>query len=123
MKLLKTIRGFLREEEEPAAPPAPEEPEKLKKTCKKCGKTFSVDPAWGYIPTFCKDCKQQLAKEKETAQRAGALREIRRKCKACGKFFTFPSDTAHYPSYCPDCRKRHQAAMKEKYSRKKQKKE
>ncbi len=118
MKLLEKIRGFLREEE-PETVPQPQAPEKLKKTCKKCGKTFTVDPAWGYVPTFCKDGRQRRAKEKEMKQRAGALREIKRKCKACGKFFTFPSDTARYPSYCPDCRKRHQAAMKEKYSRKK----
>ena len=117
MKLFERIRGFLREDEpaEPAPPPAPVP---QKKTCKKCGKTFTVDPSWGYVPTFCKDCKQQLVKEKEREQRAGELREIKRKCKACGKFFTFPSDTARYPSYCPNCRKRHQAAMKEKYSRK-----
>ena len=85
MKLLEKIRGFLREEE-PEAPPAPAAPEKLKKTCKKCGKAFSVDPAWGYVPTFCKDCKQQLAKEKEIRQRSGALRDVKRKCKACGEF-------------------------------------
>lgn len=118
MKLLEKIRGFLREEEAPE-PPAPAEPQKIRKTCKKCGKAFTVDPSWGYVPTFCKDCKQELAKEKETRQRAGDLREIKRKCKACGKFFTFPSDTVPYPTYCPDCRKRHQAQMKEKYSRKK----
>ena len=118
MKLLKKIRGFLREEEAPE-PQAPAEPQKIKKACKKCGKTFTVDPAWGYVPTFCKDCKQELAKEKETRQRAGNLREIKRQCKACGKFFTFPSDTARYPTYCPDCRKRHQAEMKKKYSHKK----
>ena len=118
MKLLEKIRGFLREEEVPE-PHAPAEPQRINKTRKKCGKTFTVDPAWGYVPTFCKDCKQELAKEKETRQRAGNLRDIRRQCKACGKFFTFPSDTARYPTYCPDCRKRHQAKMKEKYSRKK----
>ena len=119
MKLLDKIRGFLRPEEETEPAPAPKAPEKLKKTCKKCGKTFTVDPAWGYVPTFCKDCKQQLAKEKEMKQRAGELRDIKRQCKACGKVFTFPSDTASYPVYCPDCRKRNQAAKKEKYSRKK----
>jgi predicted Zn-ribbon and HTH transcriptional regulator len=119
MKLLEKIRGFLRPEDEPEAPPPAPMPVKLKKTCKNCGKTFTVDPAWGFVPTFCKDCKQQMAKEKETRQRAGALREIKRKCKDCGKFFTFPSDTARYPVYCPDCRKRNQAAKKEKYSRKK----
>ena len=119
VKLLEKIRGFLREEPEtPPEAPAPAAPEKWKKTCKKCGKTFTVDPAWGYVPTFCKDCKQQLVKEKEMKQRAGAPREIKRQCKACGKFFTFPSDTARYPTYCPDCRKRRQAAMKDKYSRK-----
>ena len=120
MKLLEKIRGFLREEEPETPPPEKtEKPEKLKKVCKKCGRTFTVDPSWEYVPTFCRDCKQQLVKEKETKQRAGALHDVRRKCKACGKFFTFPSDAAHYPTYCPDCRKRHQAAMKEKYSRKK----
>ena len=118
MKLLEKIRGFLREEE-PEPPAAPEAPVPLKKACKKCGKTFTVDPSWDFVPTFCKDCKQQLAREKENSQRAGALRDIRRKCRECGKFFTFPSDTARYPSYCPNCRKRHQAAMKKKYSRKK----
>lgn len=118
MKLLDKIRGFLREDEPEAVMP-PQTPEKIKKTCKKCGKTFTVDPAWGYVPTFCKDCKQQMAKEKELRQQAGELKDIRRKCKACGKFFTFPSDTARYPTYCPDCRKRNQAAKKEKYSRKK----
>ena len=71
------------------------------------------------MPTFCKDCKQQLAKEKEMTQRAGELRDIKRQCKACGKFFTFSSDTARYPTYCPDCRKRRRTAQKEKYSRKK----
>lgn len=118
MKLLEKIRGFLREEE-PEEPAAPKEPEKIRKTCKQCGKEFTVDPAWGYVPTFCKDCKQRLAKEKEIRQRAGDLKEIKRKCKECGKFFTFPSDTARYPSYCPNCRKRHQTKMKEKYCRKK----
>ena len=117
MKLLEKIRGFLRYDE-PESPPAPEPPVPQKKACKRCGKTFTVDPAWGFVPTFCKDCKQQLAKEKELRQRRGALRDIKRQCKACGKFFTFPSDTAHYPTYCPDCRKRHQSAMKAKYSRK-----
>lgn len=118
MKLLDIIRGFLREEEPEKKPAAPEPP-KQKKTCKKCGKTFTVDPAWGFVPTFCKDCRQQIDREKETKQRKGALRDIKRQCKACGKFFTFPSDTARYPTYCPDCRKRRQAAQKEKYSRKK----
>ena len=121
MKLLDKIRGFLRPEEEPEASKAPEAPAPLKKACRQCGKTFTVDPAWGFVPTFCKDCRQKMAKEKEAAQRKGPLRDIRRTCKACGKFFTFPSDTLHYPSYCPDCRKRHQSAMKEKYSRKKAK--
>ena len=66
MSLLQKIRGFLRYDE-PEAPPAPEAPVPLKKTCKQCGKTFTVDPAWGFVPTFCKDCKQQLAKDKELA--------------------------------------------------------
>ena len=86
----------------------------------KCGRSFTVDPAWGYVPTFCKECRQQLSKEKETKQRQGAPHDVKRRCKACGQFFSFPSDTASYPSYCPNCRKRHQAEMKEKYSRKKQ---
>ena len=60
-----------------------------------------------------------MAKDKELAQREGPRHDIKRKCKACGKFFTFPSDVLHYPTYCPNCRKRRQAAMKEKYSRKK----
>ena len=118
MKLLEKIRGFLREDE-PEAPPAPEAPVPLKKTCKQCGKTFTVDPAWGFVPTFCKDCKQQMAKDKELAQREGPRHDIKRKCKACGKFFTFPSDILHYPTYCPNCRKRRQTAMKEKYKRSK----
>ena len=119
MKLLEKIRGFLRYDEPEEEKPAPAEPEKYKKTCKKCGKAFTVDPSWGYVPTFCKDCKQQMTKEKEIRQRKGSLREIKRQCKECGKFFTFPSDTARYPSYCPNCRKRHQAAQKEKYKQKK----
>ena len=118
MKLLEKIRGFLREDE-PVEQPVPAEPQKLKKTCEKCGKPFTVDPAWGFVPNFCKDCRQRIDREKEAKQRAGAPHDIRRQCKACGKFFTFPSDTARYPTYCPDCRKRRQAAQKEKYSRKK----
>ena len=118
MSLLEKIRGFLRNDE-PEEAPAPAEPQKLKKTCKKCGKTFTVDPAWGFVPTFCKDCRRQLDKEKELKQRRGELKDIRRQCKACGKFFTFPSSTDPYPTYCPDCRKRRQAAQKEKYSRQK----
>ena len=119
MKLLDKVRGFLREEE-PEAVPAPQEaPARLKKACKKCGRTFPLDPALGYVPNFCKECKQSLAREKETKQKAGELRDIRRKCKTCGKFFTFPSDTAIYPTYCPNCRKRRQQAQKEKYARKK----
>ncbi len=118
MKLLEKIRGFLREDE-PEAASQPQAPEKRKEKCKKCGKSFTVDPAWGYVPNFCKDCRQQLSKEKETRQRAGELKDITRKCKTCGKFFTFPSNAASYPTYCPDCRKRNQAAKKEKYSRKK----
>ena len=114
-KLLEKIRGFLRDGEEEEAP-APAEPEKLKKTCKKCGKAFTVDPAWGFVPTFCRECRQQLTKEKEKKQRSGPLRDIRKECKACGKVFTFPSDTPIYPTYCPACRKRSRAAMREKYS-------
>ncbi len=81
MKLLDKIRGFLRPEEEPEAPRAPEPPVPLKKTCKQCGKTFTVDPSWGFVPTFCKDCKQKMAKDKELAQREGPRRDIKRKCK------------------------------------------
>ena len=119
MKLLEKIRGAFRAEKEPETAPPPAAPEKLKKTCKKCGKAFTVDPAWGFVPTFCKDCRRQMSAEKEQRQRAGAPHEITRKCKACGRFFTFPSDAASYPVYCPACRKQRQAAMKEKYSRKK----
>ena len=89
-----------------------------KKVCKNCGKTFTFDPSWTYIPNYCKDCKKKFTEEKEARQRAGAPRKIRRKCRECGRFFTFPNTLAHYPNYCNNCRKRHQAAMKEKYSRK-----
>ena len=78
---------------------------------------FSYDPAWEFIPNYCKDCKKKFAQEKEEKQRAGAPRKIKRKCKECGKFFTFPNTLPHYPNYCPNCRKTHQAAMKAKYSR------
>ena len=118
MKLLEKIRGFLREEE-PEPQPAPSEPQRTKRACKKCGKTFTVDPAWGFVPNFCRDCRQEMDREKEKKQRAGALHDIKRQCKACGKVFTFPSDTVSYPNYCPDCRKRRQAEQKKKYSRKK----
>ena len=73
MKLLDKIRGFLRPEEEAEPAPAPKAPEKLKKTCKKCGKAFTVDPAWGFVPTFCKDCRQQLKKEKDADRSAGSV--------------------------------------------------
>ncbi len=98
--------------------PAAVQSTRLKKPCKKCGKMFSYDPAWNFVPNYCKDCKKQFAQEKEEKQRAGAPRRIRRKCRECGNFFSFPNTVAHYPNYCPNCRKKHQAAMKEKYSRK-----
>ena len=101
MKLLDKIRGFLRYEEEPEAPAAPEPQVPLKKTCKQCGKTFTVDPSWGFVPTFCKDCKQKMAKEKESAQREGPRRDIKRKCKSCGKFFTFPAMSSITPPIVP----------------------
>ena len=119
MKLTDKLRGFLRREE-PAGSAAPEPPARPPvRTCKKCGKSFSVDPSLGYVPNFCRDCKQQLLKEKEQKQRAAAAKEVRRKCKACGKFFTFPGDAVSYPTYCPACRRGRRDAMKEKYSRRK----
>ena len=96
----------------PSAPAA-----RPKKACKKCGKMFPYDPAWDFIPNYCKECKKQFALEKEEKQRAGAPRKIKRKCRECGKFFVFPNTLAHYPNYCPNCRKAHQASMKAKYSR------
>ena len=120
MGLIERIKGwFSGKKAGKQEPEQTQKPERIKKTCKKCGKTFSVDPAWGYVPTFCKECKQRMAKEKEQKQKTGELRDIKRKCKACGKFFTFPSNTGTYPTYCPNCRKRRQQAQKEKYSRKK----
>ena len=92
-------------------------PVRIKKTCKKCGKTFRVDPTWEHIPNYCKECKQQFAREKEERQRSGEKRKITRKCRNCGKFFTFPSTLPHYPNYCSNCRKQRQTAMKEKYGR------
>ena len=118
VKLTDKLRGFLRREE-PAGSAAPEPPARPVRTCKKCGKSFSVDPSLGYVPNFCRDCKQQLLKEKEQKQRAAAAKEVRRKCKACGKFFTFPGDAVSYPTYCPACRRGRRDAMKEKYSRRK----
>ena len=120
MNLLEKIRNLFHKEKEAAMPePLPVQPaERPKKTCKKCGKTFSYDASWDFIPNYCKDCKQQFAREKEEKQRAGAPRKIKRKCKECGNFFTFPSTLPHYPNYCSNCRKRHQAAMKEKYGAK-----
>ena len=128
VKLIEIIKGFFhkQEKQEPETAPAPSaQPSgtassaRLKKTCKKCGKTFSYDPAWDHIPNYCKDCRQQFAREKEEKQRAGAPRKIKRKCRECGKFFTFPSTLPHYPNYCSNCRKAHQASMKAKYNRKK----
>lgn len=122
MKLLEKLKSLFRKPapagKQQEAAQAGEKPERLKKTCKKCGKTFSYDPAWEFIPNYCKDCKQQFAREKEEKQRAGAPRKIRRKCRECGKFFTFPSTIPHYPNYCPNCRKAHQQAMKAKYTSK-----
>ena len=120
MSLFEKLKNLFRK-------PAPQkktepEAEKLsvrpKKACKKCGKMFSYDPSWDFIPNYCKDCRKKFAEEKEARQRAGAPRRIKRKCRECGNYFTFPNTLAHYPNYCSNCRKRHQAAMKEKYSRK-----
>ncbi len=116
MSLFEKLKNLFRK---PASQEKPE-PEKSsvrpKKACKTCGKSFSYDPAWDFIPNYCKDCKKQFAIEKEEKQRAGAPRKIRRKCRECGKFFTFPNTIPHYPNYCPNCRKRHQAAQKAKYA-------
>ncbi len=121
MGLKEVLRSLAGRKAPEAAPPAepPAKAEKPKKTCKSCGKTFSYDPKAGFVPNFCKECKQRMVKEKEEKQKSGAEREIKRKCRECGKFFTFPSTTARYPSYCSNCRKRHQAEMKAKYQRKK----
>ena len=120
MGFLDRIKSFFSAKKDPVkAEPAPAAPAgRPRKACKKCGKLFSYDPSWDFIPNYCKDCKKQFAQEKEERQRAGAPRKIRRKCKECGNFFSFPNTIAHYPSYCPNCRKRHQAAMKQKYTRK-----
>jgi hypothetical protein len=121
MGFLDRIKSFFSAKKEPvkAEPAAPTAPAgRPRKACKKCGKLFSYDPSWDFIPNYCKDCKKQFGQEKEEKQRAGAPRKIRRKCKECGNFFSFPNTIAHYPSYCPNCRKRHQAAMKQKYTRK-----
>ena len=122
MSLLEKIREFLfgkkPTEEEKKSAPAETPAQRQKKTCKNCGKMFTIDPSWEHIPNYCKDCRKKFAEEKEARQRAGAPRKIKRKCRECGQFFTFPNTLAHYPNYCSNCRKRHQAAMKEKYSRK-----
>ena len=122
MSLFDKLKKLFGKSAAPEAPaPEPEKPAaRPQKACKKCGKMFSYDPAWEFIPNYCKSCKKQFAEEKEQKQRAGAPRKIKRKCKGCGKFFTFPNTIAHYPNYCPNCRKTHQAAMKAKYSRKKE---
>lgn len=117
MSLLDRIRAWLKGEKKQEPAVEISKPEKIKKTCKKCGKTFSVDPTWEHIPNYCKECKQEFAREKEKKQRAGEKRKITRKCRSCGKFFTFPSTLEHYPNYCNNCRKQRQAAMKEKYGR------
>ena len=119
MSLFEKLKNLFRKPAPPAKPEAAEQASaRPRKTCKKCGKTFSYDPAWEFIPNYCRDCKKQFAQEKEEKQRAGTPRKIKRKCKECGKFFTFPNTIAHYPNYCPNCRKTHQAAQKAKYSRK-----
>ena len=122
MSLLEKIRGFLFGSKKTAKEEKPVQTEtsaqRTKKACKNCGKLFPVDPAWTHIPNYCKDCRKKFAEEKEARQRAGAPRRIKRKCRECGNYFTFPNTLAHYPNYCSNCRKRHQAAMKEKYSRK-----
>ena len=125
MSLFGKLKNLFRKpvpQEVPAAA-AENPPARPKKACKKCGKMFPYDPAWGFIPNYCKDCRKQFVQEKEEKQRAGAPRKIKRKCRACGKFFTFPNTLPHYPNYCPNCRKAHQAAMKAKYNRKPEKKE
>ena len=123
MNLFEKLKKLFGKAPRPEVPET--EPEKTairpQKACKKCGKMFSYDPAWEFIPNYCKNCKKQFALEKEEKQRAGAPRKIKRKCKECGKFFTFPNTLPHYPNYCPNCRKAHQAAMKAKYSRKEKK--
>ena len=118
MSLLDKIKAiFQRKDKENPVPEKPQAPNRIKRTCKKCGKSFTVDPSWEHIPNFCKDCKQQFAKEKEKRQRSGEKRRITRKCRNCGKFFTFPSTLPHYPNYCGNCRKQRKAAMKEKYGK------
>ena len=125
MGLLEKVKKLFRKPALPEAPKTVEEKPaaRPRKACKKCGKMFSYDPAWEFVPNYCKECKKQFAREKEEKQRAGAPRKVKRKCKECGKFFTFPNTLAHYPNYCPNCRKTHQAAMKAKYNRKPEKKE
>ena len=120
MGLLEKVKKLFRKPALPEAPKTVEEKPaaRPRKKKKKCGKMFSYDPAWEFVPNYCKECKKQFAREKEEKQRAGAPRKVKRKCKECGKFFTFPNTLAHYPNYCPNCRKTHQAAMKAKYSRK-----
>ena len=121
MGLTEKLRNLFRKTpEQPPEPPEKTGGDRVKKTCKMCGKTFSWDPGRGFVPNYCKDCKQKLVREKEEKQRAGAPRQIRRECRECGKIFTFPNTTARYPSYCPNCRKRHSEAQKAKYSRKKE---
>ena len=120
MGLLEKVKKLFRKPALPEAPKTVEEKPaaRPRKACKKCGKMFSYDPAWEFVPNYCKECKKQFAREKEEKQRAGAPRKIKRKCKACGNYFTFPNTLEHYPNYCSNCRKKHQAQMKEKYSRK-----
>ena len=98
MGLLEKVKKLFRKPALPEAPKTVEEKPaaRPRKACKKCGKMFSYDPAWEFVPNYCKECKKQFAREKEEKQRAGAPRKVKRKCKECG----------------------HQAAMKAKYSRK-----
>ena len=124
MSLSEKLKNMFRK----PAPQAPAEAAgkpaaRPQKTCKKCGKQFTYDPSMGFVPNYCKNCKEQAVREKEEKQRAGAPREIRRKCRDCGKFFTFPNTLPNFPKTCPNCRKAHQAAMKNRYSRKTEKKQ
>ena len=125
MSLSEKMKNLFRKPvSQEAAKPGPENPSaRPKKACKKCGKMFSYDPSLGFVPNFCRNCKEQSVREREEKQRAGTPREIKRKCRECGKYFTFSNTLPSFPKTCPNCRKAHQAAMKAKYSRKPEKKE